>query len=48
MAESLVMMWIPSSRCSYPCCSMTLCTPIGGGLMLCWLHALWLGMDVHL
>lgn len=32
--------WIPSSKCCRPGCVMTLCTPIGGGQRLCWLHAL--------
>lgn len=32
--------WVPSSKCCWHGCPMTLCTPVGGGLMLCWLHVL--------
>ena len=38
--------WIPSSKCCRPCCVMTLCTPIGGGMLLCWLHAWALGIEL--
>lgn len=36
--------WVPSSKCCKPNCHMTLCTPIGAGLMLCWLHVLVMGL----
>lgn len=39
-AESVGMqaIWIPSSKCCRKGCAMTLCTPVGAGYLLCWLH----------
>lgn len=44
----MTLVWVPSSKCSHPGCVMTLCTPIGAGLMLCWLHILALGLPHRL
>jgi hypothetical protein len=38
--------WEPTGGCAHPGCGMTLSASIGGGLKICWMHALYYGLQL--